>query len=640
MSVSSLEGSPLPLDLAAKYQKVTAEYAKIRARFIVLKEAVRDEQDHSKELEETLRIKDQNLRKAEQEIDSLNFRNQQLSKRVSFLLDELDAVQNSVKKGKSKGPSKDIPNSILAEELQKKILENAQLVSTLQEQSEKYETENFELVRNKEMYKHELEECKKMLLNVEETKLTKIENENKQLLAKLNQKEEALQKLSNEIRMLRSKANEKGVELENNNWLERFVDMLQSLQIEELLRLVITFFLNFEIRYQKFVDVSVIDKFSKCIASNVGTLGAFINSYSSYCINLTNSEDILSGFESLSGDINNYLILLDELNIYIKSGKSDEISQIFKDVIASVKNHWVQFQCALKSCANSTRSSDGDEYATAIADVFRSLRSTCDYFSSSLTDKTKGPESEKESDHEIITVLTRIGAESRKIYKILTENKSVIRNAVEYKPIKQRANLLEVDEGECCKHWKEKYESVNAALSKKIRDLEEQVSCLSGAATPRSSHSGNTVQSPVEGKDKVTDITNIFGSLTGPGQWENQEAELTKYFNARANTLISDRQLAESKVTALKSECEALQKRLEHSMECRQMLETSIKQSQDTVVRLQEELNTTTSNYELQLSSLSEHMANMNGKLAAQQEEIEILNYKLTEKGAKKGKSK
>lgn len=65
----------------------------IRARFIVLKDAVRDEQDHSKELEETLRIKDQSLRKAEQEIESLNFRNQQLSKRVSFLLDELEAVQ-------------------------------------------------------------------------------------------------------------------------------------------------------------------------------------------------------------------------------------------------------------------------------------------------------------------------------------------------------------------------------------------------------------------------------------------------------------------------------------------------------------------------------------------------------------------
>lgn len=86
-------------------------------------------------------------------------------------------------------------------------------------------------------------------------------------------------------------------------------------------------------------------------------------------------------------------------------------------------------------------------------------------FSSSLTDKAKGPESEKESDHEVITILTRIGAESRNIYKKLNENKSVIINAIEYKPHNQSEELLDV-EGECCKHWKEKYESVNASLIK------------------------------------------------------------------------------------------------------------------------------------------------------------------------------
>lgn len=70
------------------------------------------------------------------------------------------------------------------------------------------------------------------------------------------------------------------------------------------------------------------------------------------------------------------------------------------------------------------------------------------------------------------------------------------------------------------------------------------------------------------------------------------------------------------------------------------MLEASVKQAQDTVNRLQEELTTTTTNYESQLSSMSEHMANMNDKLAAQQEEIEQLNYELTAKGSKKGRSK
>lgn len=54
-----------------------------------------DEQSQTAELKEILRTKDQNLRKAEQELDSLNFRNQQLTKRVTILQDELDCAQVS-----------------------------------------------------------------------------------------------------------------------------------------------------------------------------------------------------------------------------------------------------------------------------------------------------------------------------------------------------------------------------------------------------------------------------------------------------------------------------------------------------------------------------------------------------------------
>lgn len=82
----------------------------------------------------------------------------------------------------------------------------------------------------------------------------------------------------------------------------------------------------------------------------------------------------------------------------------------------------------------------------------------------------------------------------------------------------------------------------------------------------------------------------------------------------------------------MSSQCGVLQKRLEHSIECRLVLEASIKQAQDTINNLQEELTTTTTNYEIQLSSLSEHVANMNDKLTLQQEEIESLTFQLTTK--------
>jgi len=59
----------------------------------VLKKAVLEEQTRNAELRDILKEKEQILRKAEQEMDSLTFRNQQLTKRVTVLQDELDHMQ-------------------------------------------------------------------------------------------------------------------------------------------------------------------------------------------------------------------------------------------------------------------------------------------------------------------------------------------------------------------------------------------------------------------------------------------------------------------------------------------------------------------------------------------------------------------
>jgi protein phosphatase 1 regulatory subunit 21 len=59
----------------------------------VLKKAVLDEQTRNAELRDVLKEKEQILRKAEQEMDSLTFRNQQLTKRITVLQDELDHMQ-------------------------------------------------------------------------------------------------------------------------------------------------------------------------------------------------------------------------------------------------------------------------------------------------------------------------------------------------------------------------------------------------------------------------------------------------------------------------------------------------------------------------------------------------------------------
>ncbi|XP_028676031.1 protein phosphatase 1 regulatory subunit 21 [Erpetoichthys calabaricus] len=119
-------------DLQAKYQKLAQEYSKLRAQNQVLKKAVVDEQASSTTIKDQLKMKDQSLRKVEQEMDSLTFRNQQLAKRVELLQEELSVCDTKGKKNKHKiGDSPSQHNhqhqSVINEDLQKKIEENERL---------------------------------------------------------------------------------------------------------------------------------------------------------------------------------------------------------------------------------------------------------------------------------------------------------------------------------------------------------------------------------------------------------------------------------------------------------------------------------------------------------------------------------
>uniref|UniRef100_A0ABI7X7G5 Protein phosphatase 1 regulatory subunit 21 n=2 Tax=Felinae TaxID=338152 RepID=A0ABI7X7G5_FELCA len=118
-------------ELQGKYQKLAQEYSKLRAQNQVLKKGVVDEQANSAALKEQLKMKDQSLRKLQQEMDSLTFRNLQLAKRVELLQDELAVSEPRGKKNKKSGESSSQlsqeQKSVFDEDLQKKIEENERL---------------------------------------------------------------------------------------------------------------------------------------------------------------------------------------------------------------------------------------------------------------------------------------------------------------------------------------------------------------------------------------------------------------------------------------------------------------------------------------------------------------------------------
>lgn len=120
------------------------KFYQLRAQASVLKKAVLDEQSKSNSLREQLRQRESQNRRNEQEVDSLSFRNKQLEHRVAALQEDIAAIEKQKhKKGFNKkennavGPTMTVTETLPAqealifEELQKKIVENAQLTSVV-----------------------------------------------------------------------------------------------------------------------------------------------------------------------------------------------------------------------------------------------------------------------------------------------------------------------------------------------------------------------------------------------------------------------------------------------------------------------------------------------------------------------------
>ncbi|EFN82378.1 myosin-10 [Harpegnathos saltator] len=181
--------------LQTKYQKIATEYSKIRAQANVLKKAVIEEQTRNTDIRNQLKEKEVELRRAEQELDSLTFRNQQLTKRITVLQEELDKAQNkSSKKGRNKHTTENNsqvpapPNNILDEEFQKKIVENAQLLSQISDKDSEIES----LYERIQQLECKIDHCEKSKVESEcqyQSTIDKLERERNDLQRKLNDRQ-------------------------------------------------------------------------------------------------------------------------------------------------------------------------------------------------------------------------------------------------------------------------------------------------------------------------------------------------------------------------------------------------------------------------------------------------------------------
>ncbi|CAL8090847.1 unnamed protein product [Orchesella dallaii] len=214
--------------LNTKYQKLAAEYAKLRSQVTVLKKGVLDEQEKNEVLKSTLTIQDQSVRKLEQELDSVKFRNRQLEKRIEIL-----------QQSPENGSKSSIPNVSVDAAVLMHVEQNKTLQESLAELQEKYSTEVGRLKRmiDQELVPRELLDSLKCEHNervsLMNKKLVELTNMNVELMDRIQSFEQEQANKSNSERVDEKPDNELMVKLtESETCREKLLTENQILKLK------------------------------------------------------------------------------------------------------------------------------------------------------------------------------------------------------------------------------------------------------------------------------------------------------------------------------------------------------------------------------------------------------------------------
>nr|XP_054485124.1 protein phosphatase 1 regulatory subunit 21 isoform X12 [Agelaius phoeniceus] len=601
----------------------------LRAQNQVLKKGVVDEQANSASLKEQLKMKDQSLRKLQQEMDSLTFRNQQLAKRVELLQDELALSEARGKKNKLK--LRDLAGQALAfvQELVTALLnfhtyteQKVQIfpidsatdtISPLNQKFSQYLHENASYVRPlEEGMLHLFESITEDTVTVLETTV-KLKAFSEQLASYLGFLRKILpyqlKSLEEECESSLCTAALRARNMELHRDMKRLTAVFEKLH----------------------TYVSLLALPSTRPEGVLRTNYNFV---------FTNIAASLHGFHDILKDISKHYSQ--------KAALEQEVPTATQKLITTN-------DCILSSVAALTNG------AGKMASFFSS---NLEHFSSSLSYGPKGgaefisPLSAecmlqyKKKAAAYVKSLKKPCADSvpyeealanRRVLLSSTESREGLAQQVQ-QSLEKIAKLEQEKE-----HWmleaqlaKIKLEKENQklknSLSGHLTETIQEHSVLPNIAEQKKETTEKSLREPIKSTSLIGMLTVTTDNEKAP-DGESREDLIKTHYMARIAELTSHLQLADSKSVHFHAECRALAKRLSLAEKSKESLTEELKLASQNITRLQDELMTTKRSYEDQLSMMSDHLCSMNETLTKQREEIDTL--KMTSKGnSKKNKNR
>uniref|UniRef100_A0AAQ5XA15 Protein phosphatase 1 regulatory subunit 21 n=1 Tax=Amphiprion ocellaris TaxID=80972 RepID=A0AAQ5XA15_AMPOC len=640
-------------DLQTKYSKLAQDilffmYSQLRAQNQVLKKAVVDEQANSASLKEQLKQRDQSLRKQEQEMDSLSFRNQQLAKRVELLQEELAVSEAKGKKGKSKGDSPSQhglqTQSVFDEDLQKKIEENERLHIQFYEADEQHRRQEAELKARLEELEKDAEQHQ-TAVDLLTTKYVETIERLQSDKARLEVKSQTLEREAKECRMRTEECQQQLRRCQSE--LNRQVKQSSSV-IQEKVPFNDTKFSDYNSlnvpSHNRRHQLKARDVAGQALSFIQDLVAALLN-FHSYTEQRVHIYPLDSSIEPISPLNQKFSQYLHENAAYVRP-LEDSFLQLYQSITEDTLPTVTQKLCTTTECLLGSLGS----LTSSTGKIATFFSNNLDFFTSSgynprgctvalnplqaesmLANKKKAAiyiNAIKKARPQ--SVPYREALSNRRILTSSTESREGLTQQVQQS--QEKIARLEQEK----EHWLLEAQLGKVRLEKenqRIADLEAQLAAaLGGSPNSQTAAASTLAQSQEEG-------VLLFFSCSSHTKPESREQLIKTHYMARVGELTTQLQISDSKAVHFHSECRALAKRLTIAEKSRETLSDDVKMANQNITRLQDELATTKRSYEDQLSMMSDHLCSMNETLSKQREEIDTL--KLGSKGnAKKNKGR
>uniref|UniRef100_A0A672NSR0 Protein phosphatase 1 regulatory subunit 21 n=1 Tax=Sinocyclocheilus grahami TaxID=75366 RepID=A0A672NSR0_SINGR len=636
-------------DLQSKYSKLAQEYSKVSlvvcSRVCVcVCVCVQDE----------LKQKEQSSRKVEQEMDSLSFRNQQLTKRVELLQEELLLSESKSKKSKNKGDSPSQVSlqtqSVFDEDLQKKIQENERLHIQFYEADEQYRRQEAQLKARLDQLEKESEQHQAVVnaLNHKYTDaIEKLQNDK----ALLEVKAQTLEREAKDCRIrteecqqqLRKYQSEVSSQLKHSSSVIQEKVPFNDTQLSDYNSLNVPL-------HNRRHQLKARDVAAQALGFVQSLVSALLN-FHSYTEQRVHIYPLDSSIEAISPVNLKFSQYLHENASYLRPLEEDLLQlhhSITEDSITALKFRTTN-DCLLSSLASLTNSCG--KMATFFSNNLDFLASCPGYSPRGGFLNPRQADSVMENKRRAATYMSTI----RKVrsesvsYREAVANRHILTSSTESREglmqqvaqSQEKISRLEQEK----EHWLLEAQLGQVHLQKetqRIAQLEAQIT----AGGPAETHSTADGPDPdcADAPEPLQD-SSVIGMLTitpcseSAADQESREHLIKHHYMSRVSELTSQLQMCDSKAVQFHAECRAVAKRLAMAEKSRETLTEELKLAHQNTTRLQDELSTTKRSYEDQLSMMSDHLCSMNDTLSKQRDQIDSL--KLACKGnSKKNKSR